>query len=83
MPARRNSSLVALGCLSAVATLGFARLFGEASWLLPALLAVAGAHGIGAATRRWPAPLALIASSLALALLIANVVAGHTTFYGA
>ena len=83
MPARRNSSLLALAVLSAVSTLGFARLFGEASWLLPVLLAVAGAHGLGAATRRWPAPLALIASALALALLIANVVAGHTTFYGA
>ncbi|MGH9003572.1 MAG: transglutaminaseTgpA domain-containing protein, partial [Acidimicrobiia bacterium] len=83
MPARRNGSLLALAVLSGVATLGFARLFGEASWLLPVLLAVAGAHGLGAATRRWPAPLALIASALALALLIANVVAGHTTFYGA
>ncbi len=83
MPAQRNSSLLALAVLSGVATLGFARLFGESSWLLPVLLAVAGAHGLGAATRRWPAPLALVASALALALLIANVVAGHTTFYGA
>ena len=83
MPAQRNTSLLALAVLSGVATLGFARLFGESSWLLPVLLAVAGAHGIGAATRRWPAPLALLASALALALLIANVVAGHTTFYGA
>jgi transglutaminase-like putative cysteine protease len=83
VPAQRNSSLLALAVLSGVATLGFARLFGESSWLLPVLLAVAGAHGLGTATRRWPAPLALVASALALALLVANVVAGHTTFYGA
>jgi transglutaminase-like putative cysteine protease len=82
VPAQRSSSLVALAALSAVATLGFARLFDDASWLLPALLAVAGAHGIGAATRRWPGPLSLMASILALSLLLANVVAGHTTFYG-
>lgn len=82
MPAQRSGSLVALGALSAVATLGFARLFADASWLLPVLLAVVGAHGLGAATRRWPGPLAFAASVLALALLLANVVAGHTTFYG-
>ena len=82
MPAQRSGSLVALAALSAAATLGLARLFGESSWALPVLFAVIGAHGVGALTRRWPAGLAVAASAIALALLTANVVAGHTTFYG-
>jgi len=80
--AQRSGSLLTLATLSVVATLGFARLFGDASWVLPVLLAAIGAHGIGLATRRWPAPLALAASALGMALLICAVVAGHTTFYG-
>jgi transglutaminase-like putative cysteine protease len=80
--ARRSGSLVTLATLSVVATLGFARLFGDASWVLPVLLAAVGAHGIGLATRRWPAPFAMAASVVALGLLLCAVVAGHTTFYG-
>jgi transglutaminase-like putative cysteine protease len=82
VPAQRSGSVVALAALSAVASLGFARLFGDASWMLPVLLAAAGAHVVGAATRRWSGPLALAASGLTLALLVCVVVAGHTTFYG-
>ena len=82
MSAQRSGSLLALATLSVVATLGFARLFNDASWVLPVLLAAVGAHGIGLATRRWPAPLALAASALAMGLLLCAVVAGHTTFYG-
>src|SRR5205823_7952758 len=80
--AKRSGSLLALATLSVVATLGFARLFNDASWVLPVLLAAVGAHGIGLATRRWPAPLALAASAVAMGLLLCAVVAGHTTFYG-
>src|SRR5207247_2880477 len=68
--AKRNGSLLTLATLSVVATLGFARLFGDASWVLPVMLAAIGAHGIGLATRRWPAPLALAASFLAMGLLL-------------
>jgi transglutaminase-like putative cysteine protease len=82
VPARRNGSLVALGALSGVAALGFARLFGDSTWVLPALVAVLGAHGLGALTRRWPAVLALVASVVGMALLLCWVVAGHTTFFG-
>ena len=82
MSAQRSGSLLTLATLSVVATLGFARLFGDASWVLPVMLAAVGAHGIGLATRRWPVPLALAASALAMGLLICAVVAGHTTFYG-
>ena len=82
MPAQRSGSLLTLATLSVVATLGFARLFGDASWVLPVMLAAVGAHGIGLATRRWPAPLALAASAVAMGLLLCAVVAGHTTFYG-
>ena len=35
MPAQRSGSVLALAALSAVATLGFARLFGDASWMGP------------------------------------------------
>ncbi|MDQ1506321.1 MAG: hypothetical protein QOD57_4048 [Actinomycetota bacterium] len=82
MSAQRSGSLLTLATLSVVATLGFARLFGDASWVLPVMLAAVGAHGVGLAARRWPAPLALAASVLALGLLVCAVVAGHTTFYG-
>jgi transglutaminase-like putative cysteine protease len=82
MPARRNGSLVTLAALSVVAALGFARLFGDSSWVLPVLLAAVGAHLIGLATRRWPVPLAVAASVVAMFLLLCAVVAGHTTFYG-
>jgi transglutaminase-like putative cysteine protease len=82
VPAQRSGSVLALAALSAVATLGFARLFGDASWMLPVLLAAVGAHAVGAATRRWPGALSLAASTVALALLVCAVVAGHTTFYG-
>jgi transglutaminase-like putative cysteine protease len=80
--AQRSGSLVTLATLSVVATLGFARLFGDASWVLPVMLAAVGAHGVGLATRRWPIPLALAASALVMGLLLCAVVAGHTTFYG-
>src|SRR5207302_1498537 len=80
--AQRSGSLLTLATLSVVATLGFARLFGDASWVLPVMLAAIGAHGVGLATRRWPAPLALSASALAMGLLLCAVVAGHSTFYG-
>ena len=59
MSAQRSGSLLTLATLSVVATLGFARLFGDASWVLPVFLAAVGAHGVGLATRRWPVPLAL------------------------
>ena len=39
MPARRTGSLLTLATLSVVATLGFARLFNDASWVLPVFLA--------------------------------------------
>jgi transglutaminase-like putative cysteine protease len=80
--AQRSGSLLTLTTLSVVATLGFARLFGDASWVLPVMLAAVGAHGIGLATRRWPVPVALAASMLAMGLLLGAVVAGHTTFFG-
>ena len=82
MSAQRSGSLVTLATLSVVGTLGFARLFGDASWVLPVVLAAVGAHGVGLATRRWPVPLALLASAVVMGLLVCAVVAGHTTFYG-
>jgi transglutaminase-like putative cysteine protease len=82
MSARRSGSLLTLAALSVVATLGFARLFDDASWVLPVFLAAIGAHLVGLATRRWPIPLAITVSAVAMALLICAVVAGHTTFYG-
>jgi transglutaminase-like putative cysteine protease len=80
--ARRSGSLLTLAALSVVAALGFARLFDDASWVLPVFLAAVGAHGVGLATRRWPIPLAITVSAVAMALLVCAVVAGHTTFYG-
>ena len=82
MSARRSGSLLTLATLSVVASLGFARLFDDASWVLPVFLAAVGAHGVGLATRRWPMPLAVTVSVVAMALLLCAVVAGHTTFYG-
>jgi transglutaminase-like putative cysteine protease len=82
MPARRNGSLVTLATLSVVASLGFARLFDDGSWVLPVFLAAVGAHLIGLATRRWPVPLAVLASAVVMGLLLCAVVAGHTTFFG-
>ena len=82
MSARRSGSLLTLTALSVAATLGFARLFGDASWVLPVFLAAIGAHGVGLATRRSPIPLAITVSAVGMALLICAVVAGHTTFYG-
>ena len=82
MSAQRHGSLVALGALSGVAALGYARLFADSSWVLPALVAVVGAHGLGALTRRWPTGLAFLASLAGLVLLLCWVVAGHTTFFG-
>ena len=82
MSAQRNGSLLTLATLSVAATLGFARLFNDASWVLPVMLAAIGAHVIGLATRRWPGPAALGVSAAALGLLLCAVVAGHTTFYG-
>src|SRR5581483_5778363 len=82
MSAQRNGSLLTLATLSVAATLGFARLFNDASWVLPVMLAAVGAHLIGLATRRWPGPAALGISAAALGLLLCAVVAGHTTFYG-
>ncbi|HYT39341.1 MAG TPA: DUF3488 and transglutaminase-like domain-containing protein, partial [Acidimicrobiia bacterium] len=82
MSAQRSGSLLTLATLSVVATLGFARLFGDASWVLPVMLAAVGAHGIGLATRRWPVPLALAASAVVMGLLLCAVVAWHTTFFG-
>ncbi len=82
MSARRSGSLLTLATLSVVATLGFARLFGDASWVLPVFLAAVGAHGVGLATRRWPVPLAVLASAVVMGLLLCAVVAGHTTFFG-
>jgi transglutaminase-like putative cysteine protease len=80
--ARRSGSLLTLAALSVVAALGFARLFDDASWVLPVFLAAVGAHGVGLATRRWPIPVAITVSAVAMALLLCAVVAGHTTFYG-
>jgi transglutaminase-like putative cysteine protease len=82
MSARRNGSLLTLATLSVVAALGFARLFDDASWVLPVFLAAVGAHGVGLATRRWPMPLAVAVSAVVMGLLLCAVVAGHTTFYG-
>jgi transglutaminase-like putative cysteine protease len=82
LPAKRSGSLVALVALSAVSTLSFARLFDGRSWVLPVLLAVAGAHAVGLITRRLPSPVGILISAGVLFLVIANVVTGHTTFYG-
>ncbi|HVW31885.1 MAG TPA: DUF3488 and transglutaminase-like domain-containing protein [Acidimicrobiia bacterium] len=82
MAAQRSGSLLTLTTLSVVATLGFARLFNDASWVLPVMLAAVGAHLVGALTRRTPVPVALVVSAVALGLLLCGVVAGHTTFYG-
>ncbi|HEX6382033.1 MAG TPA: DUF3488 and transglutaminase-like domain-containing protein [Acidimicrobiia bacterium] len=82
MSARRTGSLLTLATLSVVATLGFARLFNDASWVLPVFLAAVGAHGVGLASRRWPVPLSFAVSAVVMSLLLCAVVAGHTTFYG-
>jgi transglutaminase-like putative cysteine protease len=82
MPARRNGSLLTLTTLSVVASLGFARLFDDGSWVLPVFLAAVGAHLVGLATRRWPVPVAVLASAVVMGLLLCAVVAGHTTFFG-
>ena len=82
MSARRTGSLLTLATLSVVATLGFARLFNDASWVLPVFLAAVGAHGVGLASRRWPVPLSFALSAVVMSLLLCAVVAGHTTFYG-
>jgi transglutaminase-like putative cysteine protease len=80
--AERHSALVALGALSGVAALSYARLFADSSWVVPVALAVVGVHGLGAFARRWPAVPAVASSATGLALLLCWVVAGHTTFFG-
>ena len=82
MSARRTGSLLTLATLSVVATLGFARLFNDASWVLPVFLAAVGAHGVGLASRRWLVSLSFAVSAVVMSLLLCAVVAGHTTFYG-
>ena len=74
---RRTAALVAV---SGVAGAGCARLFGDAGWVVPVFVAVAGAHTVGALTRRWSARAAGAAHGAGLALLLAESVGGHTAY---
>ncbi|MGH9000634.1 MAG: hypothetical protein ACRDY7_14745, partial [Acidimicrobiia bacterium] len=64
--------------VSAVAVAGYSRLFADAGWMVPAALAVAGAHLVGAATGAWRWTRAVAAHALALAVLLAGTVGGST-----
>ncbi|HEV7862925.1 MAG TPA: transglutaminaseTgpA domain-containing protein, partial [Acidimicrobiia bacterium] len=78
-PARPGAPL-ALAAVSAVAAAGCCRLFGDAGWVVPVFAAVAGAHSIGALTRRWSGRAAIAAHGAALTLLLAESVAGHSAY---
>jgi transglutaminase-like putative cysteine protease len=71
---------LALAAVSAVAGAGCARLFGDAGWVVPVFVAVAGAHTVGALTRRWSGRAAGAAHGVGLALLLAGSVGGHTAY---
>ena len=75
-----SSPLVALMAVSVVAAAVCARLFEGAGWLVPAVFAVAGAHAVGAVTRRWPVGAVVAAQGTGLLLLLAERVGGHTAY---
>ncbi|MDP8936409.1 MAG: DUF3488 and transglutaminase-like domain-containing protein, partial [Actinomycetota bacterium] len=86
MPARPAVAPVevALLAVTVVAVLGLSRLFSNASFLPPVLLAAVGGHGVAWAGRRLGLhPVAAAGLSLAgLALTVAWVVEPHTTVLG-
>jgi transglutaminase-like putative cysteine protease len=78
MREQRGDAALALALVSAVTVAGVGRLFADGGWILPAALAVAGAHGTGLLTRRWPGGRAVLAHAAALgALLTATVGPGR------
>ena len=72
--------LVALLAVSTVAAAGCARLFEDAGWVVPAVIAVVGAHAVGTVTRRWPVGAVVAAQGAALLLLLAERVGGHAAY---
>jgi transglutaminase-like putative cysteine protease/uncharacterized protein (DUF58 family) len=72
--------LWALAAISLLAATGCARLFEGAGWVVPALVAVVGAHVVGGLTRRWPVGVAAGAHAAGLLLLLAERVGGHTAY---
>ena len=73
MREHRDAAL-ALVLVSAVTAAGFGRLFADAGWLVPAALAVAGAHGTGFLTRRWFGRVALVVHLAGLGTLLAATI---------
>ena len=69
---------LALTAVSATGAAGCARLFGDAGWVVPVFAAVAGAHAVGALTRRWSVRAGCAAQGAGLFLLLAEAVGGHT-----
>jgi transglutaminase-like putative cysteine protease len=72
--------LVALLAVSTAAAAGCARLFDGAGWVVPAMIAVAGAHGVGVVTRRWPVGAVVAGQGAGLLVLLAERVGGHTAY---
>jgi transglutaminase-like putative cysteine protease len=75
VPAPRSRS--ALAAVSAVTAFGYSRVFSDGGWMIPVALAVIGAHGVEAVTRRWSWPQAALAHAGALFMLVVWVAGGE------
>ena len=77
-------STVALTLLTLAVAVGFGRLFADAAFLAPVVLATIAGHGVAWWCRRneLPTPVAAIASLGAVGLVAAWTILGHTTAYG-
>jgi transglutaminase-like putative cysteine protease len=75
---------VALTVLTLAVAVGFGRLFADAAFLGPVVLATLAGHGVAWWCRRndLPTPIAAVASLGAVGLIAAWTVLGHTTAYG-
>ena len=75
---------IALAALTLAVAVGFGRLFADAAFLAPVVLATLAGHGVAWWCRRndLPTPIAAVASLGAVALIAAWTILGHTTAYG-
>ncbi len=82
-----RSGLYAAGALAALtvaAALGLGRVFDDGSFALPIIGAALLPHAVGALARarRWPGPVLVIVTVVAMLLYTAWVIAPSSTFYG-
>ena len=90
MRSARPGPGVARAAVAAGSAAGCCRLFGGAGWVVPVVLAVAGALAVGALTDRSPSPRAgggrppigvvVAAQAAGLVLLLAETVGRHTAY---